>query len=91
VPDQPLPGSFGVAGAGAPPAVFFNLTCPEAAGRVLEWPSNHWAHVAELADALDSGFHFWPFFRSQFITSNSGKTIDLLAEISLEPFRSMSH
>jgi hypothetical protein len=27
---------------------------------------NQNAHVAELADAQDSGFHFWPFFPDSF-------------------------
>jgi hypothetical protein len=46
------------------------------------------ADVAELADALDSKLHFWPFFWLQPIASNSFKTIDFIDknQLLLFPF-----
>jgi hypothetical protein len=43
----------------------------------------HVAHVAELADALDSGFHFWPFFG---ITPRHLKTLKIIDLIGFNQF-----
>jgi len=36
------------------------------------------ARVAELADALDSGFHFWHFQGASLRFTNDAKTIDFI-------------
>jgi hypothetical protein len=49
------------------PAGFFVILCPP-----------HVAHVAKLADALDSGFHFYGFHRGSAGFTEKIKTIVLI-------------
>ena len=46
------------------------------------------ARVAELADALDSGFHFWHFQGASSRFKESEKTLDFTGENALQPHQS---
>ena len=55
------------------------------AGAEVVWRSNQEAHVAELADALDSGFHFRCFQGVSSRFNKIEKAIDSIAEYALQP------